>query len=114
MKYVKLALGVVAVAACAAALWLMIRLGREMMMGGASLLAAMGDETPEAEMEMTPPPTPQPVYTPLPFGSSGGGIDPAFDPALGLTSPHPVYETEGLDLFEVPVDQEADMADTVP
>ena len=29
MKYVKLALGVVAVAACAAALWLMIRLGRE-------------------------------------------------------------------------------------
>ena len=111
MKYVKLALGLAAVAVCALILVFLLRLGRELIMGGSGVLNALGNEPVEDDV---PAPEPEPDTTPFPYGQSGGFIDPQFDPSPVDPDPPVVYGTEGLDLFEVPVDQEADMVEPVP
>lgn len=101
MKYVKLALGILAVILLVLMLAVGVRLARELMMGGVNWLTAMGDMPVEAAE--TPAPTPVPAET---VYEEEGGLDGDLLPKESYGNV--VYDTEGMDLFEVPVESLAE------
>ena len=106
MKYVKLTLGIIAVILAALALMLVVRLTRDLMMGGASLLSAMGDMPVEMAQEPAPTLPPAPVLPEDGEETVQGGLDGNLLPEESYGNV--VYDTEGLDLFEVPVESLAE------
>jgi len=106
MKYVKLALGMAGVLVAAFLLLLVVRVGMALMRSGAQMLEAWGNMPVEEVQETAPTLPPAPVLTEDEEETVQGGLDSDLLPEESYGNV--VYDTEGLDLFEVPVESVAE------